>query len=50
MEVIVEVFNLFDTDNYRDPQVGSLFLNFDGTIRSGYGQPRQGQAGLRYVF
>ena len=26
------------------------FLNFDGTIRSGRGEPRQAQVGIRYVF
>ncbi len=50
MEVIFEIFNLFDTDNFRDPSGGGLFANFDGTIRSGLGEPRQAQAGLRYVF
>lgn len=50
MEVIFEIFNLFNTDNFRDPASGGLFLNFDGTIRSGLGEPRQAQAGLRYVF
>jgi hypothetical protein len=50
MEVIFEIFNLFNTDNFKDPASGGLFLNFDGTIRSGLGEPRQAQAGVRYVF
>jgi hypothetical protein len=50
MEVIFEIFNLFNTDNFKDPASGGLFLNFDGTLRGGLGEPRQAQAGLRYVF
>jgi hypothetical protein len=50
MEVIFEIFNLFNTDNFKDPASGSLFLNFDGTLRGGLGEPRQAQAGVRYVF
>jgi len=38
-----------NTDNFKDPAAGT-FLNFDGTIRSGLGDPRQLQAGLRWVF
>ncbi|HXL08437.1 MAG TPA: carboxypeptidase regulatory-like domain-containing protein [Gemmatimonadales bacterium] len=49
-QVIVEVFNLFNTDNFRDPSYGNLLFNFDGTIRSGLGDPRQLQAGVRWVF
>jgi len=50
LEAIVEVFNLTNTDNFRDPAPTSLLFNFDGTIRSGLGDPRQIQAGLRWVF
>ncbi len=50
LEAVVEVFNLTNSDNFRDPASGGLFLNFDGTIRSGLGEPRQAQVGLRYVF
>jgi len=50
VEAIVEVFNLTGNDNFRDPAYGSLLFNFDGTIRSGLGDPRQLQAGLRWVF
>ena len=50
LEAIIEVFNLFNTDNFRDPSYGNLLFNFDGTVRSGLGDPRQFQAGVRLVF
>jgi len=50
VEAIVEIFNITNTDNFRDPAATSLLFNFDGTIRSGLGDPRQVQAGLRWVF
>jgi hypothetical protein len=50
LEAIVEVFNLTGNDNFRDPSYGNLVFNFDGTIRSGLGDPRQLQAGVRWTF
>ncbi|HVE79920.1 MAG TPA: carboxypeptidase regulatory-like domain-containing protein [Gemmatimonadaceae bacterium] len=50
LEAIVEVFNVTNHSNFRDPAATSLLFNFDGTIRSGLGDPRQVQAGVRYVF
>ena len=50
LEAIVEVFNLLNTDNYRDPSTAGLLFNFDGTVQSGLGDPREVQVGLRYVF
>jgi len=50
VEAIIEVFNLTGSDNFRDPSYGNLVFNFDGTIRSGLGDPRQLQAGLRWLF
>jgi len=50
VEAIIEVFNLTGNDNFRDPSYGNLVFNFDGTIRSGLGDPRQLQAGLRWLF
>ena len=50
VEAIIEVFNLTGNDNFRDPAYGGLLFNFDGTIRSGLGDPRQLQAGLRWLF
>jgi hypothetical protein len=49
-ELIVEVFNLTNSDNFKDPAYGGLLFNFDGTIRSGLGDPRQLQAGVRWTF
>jgi hypothetical protein len=50
IEAIVEVFNVTGSDNFKDPAYGGLLFNFDGTIRSGLGDPRQVQAGLRWTF
>lgn len=50
LELSAEVFNVTNTDNFKDPSSGGTFLNFDGTIRSGLGEPRQFQAGVRYLF
>jgi hypothetical protein len=49
LEAMVEIFNLTNADNFRDPS-NTIYLNFDGTLRSGLGDPRQFQAGLRWVF
>ena len=46
----LDVFNLFNNDNFITPQTTSLLFNFDGTIRSGAGTPRQFQLGVRLVF
>ena len=50
VEAIAEVFNITNSDNFRDPSSGGLLFNFDGTVRNGLGDPRQMQLGLRYVF
>ncbi len=50
VEAMVEVFNLTGNDNFHDPSYGNLVFNFDGTIRSGLGDPRQLQAGIRWLF
>jgi hypothetical protein len=46
----VEVFNLFNSDNFLSPEITNLVFNFDGTIRSGDGDPRQVQLGLRVTW
>ncbi len=50
LEAMVEVFNLLNTDNFRDPSSTGLLFNCDGTVQSGLGDPRQVQIGLRYVY
>jgi Carboxypeptidase regulatory-like domain len=49
LQIIVEVFNLTGADNFRDPAFAT-YLNFDGTIRSGLGDPRQLQVGAKWLF
>jgi hypothetical protein len=50
LELIFEGFNITNHDNFKDPSTAGTFLVFDGTIQSGLGQPRQFQAGVRYLF
>ena len=50
LEALIEIFNVTNADNFRDPASGTTYKNFDGTIRSGLGDPRQLQAGVRWVF
>ena len=50
VEALVEVFNVTNRVNIRNPSAPALLFNFDGTIRSGLGDPRRLQAGLRWVF
>jgi hypothetical protein len=50
IEPIIEAFNLFNSDNFLAPEVTNLIFNFDGTIRSGNGDPRQVQLGLRVTW
>jgi hypothetical protein len=50
VQPLVEVFNLFNEDNFLRPQVTNLAFNFDGTVRSGAGDPRQLQVGVRVLW
>ena len=50
IEPILEVFNLFNSKNLRIPETGNLIFNFDGTVQSGLGDPRQAQVGIRVTF
>jgi hypothetical protein len=50
VEAMVEVYNVTNTFNLRNPSAPALLFNFDGTIRSGLGDPRRVQAGLRWAF
>src|SRR5438067_3924508 len=50
LEAMIEIFNVTNADNFRDPATGTPYKDFDGTIRSGLGDPRQLQAGVRWLF
>jgi hypothetical protein len=51
VEPIFEVFNVFDEPNFLTPEVSSgVETSFDGTIRSGAGDPRQIQLGVRILW
>ncbi len=50
IEPIVEVFNLFNSKNLRKPESTSLLFNFDGTVQSGLGDPRQVQLGVHLLW
>ena len=50
VEPIAEVFNLFNSKNLKKPGSTSLLFNFDGTVQSGLGDPRQVQLGVRVLF
>jgi hypothetical protein len=50
VEPIAEVFNLFNNKNLKKPGAVGLLFNFDGTVQSGLGDPRQAQLGVRVVF
>jgi len=50
IQPIFEVFNLTNNRNIKRPEVTSLVFNFDGTVQSGYGDPREAQLGIRIVF
>jgi len=50
VQPIFEVFNLTNSRNIRRPEVTNLVFNFDGTVQSGFGDPRQAQFGVRVLF
>ena len=50
LQPIFEVFNLTNSANIKRPEVTNLVFNFDGTVQSGYGDPRQVQLGVRVRF
>ncbi|HYC60407.1 MAG TPA: carboxypeptidase regulatory-like domain-containing protein [Thermoanaerobaculia bacterium] len=50
IEPALDVFNLFNSANFRRPEVTNLVFNFDGTVQSGDGDPRQMQLGLRVIW
>jgi hypothetical protein len=50
LQAIVDAFNLTNRANPKHPETTSLLFNFDGTVQSGLGDPRQAQLGLRLMF
>ncbi len=50
IEAILDAFNLFNSTNVKKPQTTNLIFNFDGTITTGLGDPRQWQLGVRFIF
>jgi hypothetical protein len=50
LEGIIDVFNLANERNQFAPQTTNLIFNFDGTVQSGLGDPRQFQVGARLVW
>jgi len=50
LEPAIDVFNLFNSKNLRRPEVTSLVFNFDGTVQSGVGDPRQLQLAMRVLW
>ena len=50
VEPAVDVFNAFNNRNFHRPEVTNLIFNFDGTVQSGAGDPRQVQLGVRVLW
>ena len=50
IEPAIDVFNLFNSKNLRRPEVTNLVFNFDGTVQSGTGDPRQFQLAVRLLW
>ncbi|MDX1503074.1 MAG: carboxypeptidase regulatory-like domain-containing protein [Thermoanaerobaculia bacterium] len=50
LQPVIDVFNLTDEDNFLVPQVTNLVFNFDGTVQSGAGLPREFQVGVRLLW
>jgi hypothetical protein len=49
VELIAQMFNVTGSENFKDPAQTYLF-NFDGTLRSGLGDPQQTQLGVHWLF
>jgi len=49
-EPAIDIFNLFNSKNPKHPEVTNLIFNFDGTVQSGIGDPRQAQVGVRLIW
>ena len=45
LQAIVDAFNLTNNANPKHPETTGLLFNFDGTVQSGLGDPRQAPTG-----
>jgi hypothetical protein len=50
LEPALDVFNLLNSKNFHRPEVTNLIFNFDGTVQSGVGEPRQAQLSVRLIW
>jgi hypothetical protein len=50
VEPSIDIFNLFNSKNLKRPEVTNLIFNFDGTVQSGLGDPRQAQVALKVIW
>ena len=50
LQPVIDIFNLTDEENFLVPETTNLIFNFDGTVRSGAGDAREIQLGLRFVW
>src|SRR5262249_12130518 len=50
VEPAIDVFNVANSKNFHRPEVTNLIFNFDGTVQSGAGDPRQVQVGVRVLW
>ena len=50
LQVIVDAFNLTNRANPKHPETTGLLFNFDGTLQSGLGDPREAQLGVKLIF
>jgi hypothetical protein len=50
LEPALDIFNVFNAKNLRRPEVTNLIFNFDGTVQSGVGDPRQMQLAVRVLW
>jgi hypothetical protein len=50
VQPVFEVFNVLDRENFLRPETTNLAENFDGTVRSGAGEPRLIQLGVKVLF
>ena len=46
----IDTFNLLNNKNLKKPEATGLLFNFDGTLQSGLGDPRQAQLGVKLIF